>query len=294
MVLTTLLGLQIACTPLAEIKSFGAASKNVSTQTASCYTTFNSSLIDARRNTAILNKKPITPAVLKSPLEASFKLRVQMLNALGEYAGTLEALATKETNTEINKSATSFASNLNKLSTTYEKSTSKSLGISPSEASILATGIKVAGNGYTEYKRKEAIKAIVKAVDPAIQKVCVYLPGELRNAGNTLDGFLQTEVNAHTKVLSASLDTLPPAQALDQGKKLQELSNRQEATLPLFESAAKAISKVGETHAKLAIAVETKEFTTSELSSKLDELIKYSTEVREFYATFKPSETTQP
>jgi len=291
--LSVLIGFHVACTPLAEVKSFGETTRNVSTLTATCYTTFNSSLVDARRNTAILNKEPLTPEVLKSPLEASFKLRVQMLNALGGYAGTLEALATKDTNAETNESAKSFASNLNSLSKAYEKSTSRSLGISPSDVSVLATALKVAGNRYTEYKRKQAIKAIVMAVDPSIQKICTYLPGELRKTGSTLDGFLQAEVNAQTNVLSSALSTLSPAQAIEQGKKLQELSKRQQDTLPLFEAAANAIGKVGEAHAKLLVAVETKDFTTSELASALSELKDYSKEVREFYDSIKSKETVQ-
>ncbi len=289
LILTTLIGLHVACTPLAEVKEFGEATRNVSTVTATCYTTFNTSLVDARRNTAIINKEPITPAILRSPLEDSFRLRVQMLNALGGYAGALEALATKDTNAEINKSASSFASNLNSLSKTYEKSTSRSLGISSSDISVLATALKVGANGYTEYKRKEAIRNIVKAVDPSIRKVCDYLPGELRKTGNTLDGFLQAEVNAHTNALNASLSTLPSAQALEQGKKLQELSRRQQETLPLFNAAANAIKKVGETHAKLVVAVDTKEFTTAELYSSLGELEVYTKEVIEFYESTKPS-----
>jgi hypothetical protein len=287
--LTTLIGLHVACTPLAEVKNFGETTKNVSTVTATCYSNFNTSLVDARRNTAILNKEPLTPDVLKSPLADSFRLRVQMLNALGGYAATLETLATKDTNAEINKSSTSFASNLNSLSNTYKKSTSRSLGLSSSDISVLATTLKVAGNGYTEYKRKQAIRKIVKAVDPSIQKVCAYLPGELRKTGNTLDGFLQAEVNAHTRALNSNLSTLPSAQAIEQGKKLQELSRRQQETLPLFNAAASAIEKVGKTHAKLVVAVDTKEFTTSELYSSLSELEDYTKEVLEFYETTKPT-----
>ncbi len=294
LLLIALTGLQIACTPLAEIKSFGAASKDVSTLTAACYTTFNTSLIQARRNTAILKQKPITPEVLRSPLEASFKFRVEMLSALGAYATALEALATKDTNPEIEKSATSFATNLNKLSASYEKSTSRSLGISPSEASILATGMKVAGNGFTEYKRKQAIRLVVKSTDPAIQKVCAYLPRELRSSGNTLSGFLQAEVNAYTQVLNATLATLPPDSAIAQGNSLQDVNNRQQVTVPLFNAAASAIEKIGETHAKLVEAVETKDFTTAEFSSKLSELIKYSNEVSDYYKTVKPTDATTP
>jgi hypothetical protein len=96
---------------------------------------------------------------------------------------------------------------------------------------------------------------------------------------------MSNETTAFLTAINEAAPGLPPEQRLEAGRKAQALQEKEDAVKLMFDAVANSVLKMGEAHSKLAVAVNTSDFTDAQFREKLSELQKYAKDVSSFYKT---------
>lgn len=117
---------------------------------------------------------------------AGFKQTASALSALGAYADALNALATANYGTEVDKAATALYGSLTAIDKDATR-VSADAKIPDADFGILGTLVKAIGDVAARDKQAAAVKKAVTMADSGVQAIC-------KGVGNDLDGLRSTYI----------------------------------------------------------------------------------------------------
>jgi hypothetical protein len=289
LVLSTFLAISvyISCAPTlpsTQIKSFSLATEEVTSQAVRGYELLDESTIE-RKIVNIANDPgaDIDDNSFQGILnyDKDLTVRLKMISLLRDYAKGLGELSTANFSEDIDKASKDLYGALAGLKETLEAS-GKGIGISKDNLSIIATAVNAIGKTIVEKKRREAIKAIVKNSDPAVQKSADLLEEEIPSFGDFVKDNYLTVATDYTDAYQSRAEQLTFEERMESIKTIQQLYNRAEAARGFYNQFRIAAGKLGEAHSSLKSAVEKDQFSSAELAEQIGDLVDLAKSIKNF------------
>ncbi len=260
------------------------ASRSVGESARLGYESFDAEITSARREAAVLAGDPIDRRTFAGITEENERLetRVKILKGLVNYAEALEALASKDVKSDIESNSKLVVENLTSLSATVKDATGSELPLSDEGLQVIGTAFKVAADGYVLVKRKRAIREIVIAADPSIQRVASLIASETKGLGWVAYSSLRASQQKLSRAYERNAQSLTYTERLSVAAKIEKLERQIPATQKVYSDIAKAAAKMGEAHAALLQSVQTRKFMSEEFIADVRDLVAYAQETRKF------------
>lgn len=288
----------VGCTsvnPTEQIGAFAEATKVYSTQAAAAYQDINNVTIERRvADLSTMND----PAMVGSSLEddqtfepfiegADLGIRLQLLQALGNYAQGLGELASADFKKDIDTAAQQLGGAFKRLSDTVAAVDTSSTPISDAEAGAITAIVSAFGNAIAEQKRRDAIKEVVIKFNPVVQDAARILSkGEWSSLGDIAGINYNILYALDVMAYKAEQTKLSNAQ---RRQRLADIARRysiKQGTKPLFAALVKSAVEVGDAHQTLYDAVSNNQFSSEEFASQIAELSSLVQSLSAFRARF--------
>jgi len=228
-----------------------------------------------------------------SAKSGALKVRLQLLEQLGAYARALEALAGADPQKELDQAATDLYSAMSGLRTSYEAATQSKLGLTDESLGTFATAVSGIGGFNAEQRRQHAMKTVILAADPSIQKAAALVQRDLgkgselaRNAKESLDnaeGSLRQAYNQEKALPTASF-----AARLAMLERIRALHATAAAVPGFFEDVSAGVESLAAAHKALAGAVSKDALTPEVAAQEIGELVARARAARAFRDSLAP------
>lgn len=303
----------IGCsTPPREVAQFGAATESMASSASGAFTIIER--WGTSRNVYDLAADP-TAQILDTSLDDnrfqdSFALRIKLLRELELYGKSLKTLASTDTSSSIDEAAVDLGSSLSGLSQTIGKLNGSTEIIGENELAIVTTSVSAIGRSVAESKRNAAVKKIILASNEAVQTACTLVRNEFGTESEFFDYTRSSIQNAQGSAQQA-LNFMAANRDLGGGDNsdeihvsllddfetrrqlLKEILALKEAGAniePFFKSVDSGTIAVGSAHQKLFDHYDKGNQSMADISTSINDLIKFATQTREFYEKVKSAE----
>jgi hypothetical protein len=173
----------------AQVAAFGHAAGVLADNAKRAFELVDRSAVDEKiydvaSDTSLAPKDETFRGLLTAPAGApiqsdALKARLQLLEQIGAYARALEELAGAELQKDLDKAARDLYASMSALRTSYEAATRSQLGLSDQSLGGFATAVSGIGGLNSGMRRQNALKTVIVAADPAIQKAAELIGREL-------------------------------------------------------------------------------------------------------------------
>lgn len=223
----------------------------------------------------------------KDPRKQALALRLDLLAGLASYASALQSLAAANYAADIDSASGELNGALVSLGKTYQAATGNDIGLSTEDFGLIATAANAAGKGYAMARQRDAIRAVVRAADPAVQKAAALIATDLgpdsglalyaQNAAGLSRGALQIAYNRDRTRADSTFDN-----RLARLEQIRTLYRAQQGAGALFSDVSKGTRAMAKAHAELVRAVDSKAMSSAGLAQTLAELQAYVKSVQAF------------
>jgi hypothetical protein len=273
---------------LNQIRAFGSASTDLADNAREAFELVDRSTVDRRMyDIAADPQTGVTQTAFVSLFDKrdsatgekvdALKVRLQLLSQLGGYSKALEDLASADFQKGINDASKDLYGSLSGLSQTYKQATNLDLGITQEQLGLFATAIASLGDAAAEKARRDALRTIIIASDPAVQKAAALIESELgkdselaRFASSNLENMQGSLQQAYNLQRTRPESTFQSRLAMLE--EIRKLDRIVKGTPAFFEDVSAGARKLADAHAVLKKAVEAGKLDTAEVVTAIGEL----------------------
>lgn len=226
------------------------------------------------------------------PRKVALDRRLKMLESLADYARALQELAVADYATDIDAASGELNGALASLGTNYKAATQKDMGLSEGDFHLIATAINAIGKSVVAERKQKAIRAIVPAADPAVQKAAALIATDLA-PDSSLAKYVHTAVALTRLALESAYNRERKSPSSTFDSRLARLDSigtmyrSEQGTAALFSNVSKGAKALGQSHSALVKAVNTNEMTSQEFTKALADLQAYVKSVQDFRASLE-------
>jgi len=246
-----------ASSPTGNIEAFGSAATEVSTSIDTVISDYNQAVINnhlvamaqSKRAYVAADFDDIKQIIIRDANKQELSLN-QANKALGDYAKALVALARAGSREEIAISTSSLSKALLMMDSQHQLLLQKEAAVTKDGAAKIARVIAQLSSGYIESKKAKALKTIIIAADPAVQKIGLVvnnqlLKGVIESRLYTMRGSELAGYFADYNAKSSSRSFVQKKQKLDE---IYEKYVQMEATSASVKQAQTALLAVMKSH----------------------------------------------
>ena len=278
--------------PAEQINNFSLGATSVANQTRNSYQVVQDEYLKAQtyRIIADYDRQGFQPALLKPFLPAeALQVRIDVLQGLSAYAQGLASMASDSQIKQFDAETQKLGQQL--ISLDKEKPI-KGTGISDDEMAAFATAVDAMGRMFIEYKRKEALKQVIKSHDDDVQKICHLFSREI-GGSSPADGVpprgLRNQLwNEYTQVLTnydwfvgKNKARLSPTEEFAAISQLASMLEQQATADALLAATSGALDQLAKTHSNLSEAFETQ---NGGLNAMIAQLRADAKNIEDFYS----------
>lgn len=222
----------------------------------------------------------------------ALSVRLKLLSGLSNYATALSDIASAQHYEDINAASADLNTSLVGLSATYMQATGSDIGMSSSELGFLATLVNAWGRSKINKIQISALKRIVPAADPHIQKAAELIEKDFGADGPLSDYATQSVTSVRRSMQKAYLDERagPDSSYAWRLAKLKEIEqyNKIRLSMPTFFSDVSASAKkMATSHAALSKALQDDSLNNADFANSLAEFKSQVEAVQEFRESLK-------
>jgi hypothetical protein len=235
------------------------------------------------------DKTGFDPSRVKHLLTADeLQVRVDLLNALQQYAKTLSQVSSDSKLQEFDDQTKAFGKNLQDLSQT--ESFKKLLQTSKTQVDIATTAIDALGRWFIERKRQKELPKLIGGMQEPVRRTAELLQADIGNRpddqGNGGSGLRAQLWNEYIQAMiqeSAFIDhnkeQLGPLAKAQEIRKLPQLVDERDKADDALRQTAESMGKLVQAHQELLHAVQTK----TDLHADISALISEGERIKTFY-----------
>lgn len=287
-------GCVVTLSPLAKsTATFSTATATVVTNSEQAYTTANQLHHDEQVAAAIdaYGTPGWSPGTATTPLLTTDQIaaRTTVLEGLKAYAQALAALTeTKNRNAALDTAASTAGVNLQSLTAagapdlkTLFPSLSGS-GISATETAGISTAIDGLARLLLNTRAKQGLAKATTDMDPSVQALCKLIDSDAHILRRQADVDYQGPITNENQFIQNNRNIDPALRRAEIGK-LITLAAQQKANDAMLAQLQQAVLALGKAHTALMNAANGKD--PEALKQKLDDLVKFGTDLGAFYGT---------
>jgi hypothetical protein len=274
-----------ACTKSDSLTAFAKSARDVTAAATTGYKRFNTEFTDARRDTAIVNGKPVSRDTFERILDRNSRgpVRLAALDHLAQYATALEGLAGKDVSPDLKQSALDIKASLTGLNESATKLGAGSSLISAKDIGLISGAAAVVADTYVRVKRERAIRAVVQKANPAVSEISRLLGREFPALGQTLRGELEAASSDLRDIVNDPQAKLSTEARLNFGRAAQKLFDDAQMAPAAFDTVAQAAAKMGKAHEKLSHAASGGKLTSVEFATALSDFIAQAQKTKKLF-----------
>lgn len=292
-----LLALPLGCkaVPLTHVESFGTASETLAESSATAFSLLNAAGSEqaAQKLVSFPPENPAEASELWGALEASLDQglippaglteRQALLCELAAYGAALGAIASADHEAELEEASADLFESLIVLNESMSELSGQESMLGESDILGAQQAIVTAGGALLAPKRRKAIRTLVVATDPVVQKAAALLAEDLKADGplarathEVLDNRLRL-VQFYYNQNGANLSFEERASLVDRVRLLHmELGDVDD----LYTNASAAAVALGAAHTALVAAAEEKTLTSDEFVAALGKLTSHVSKLK--------------
>jgi len=224
--------------------------------------------VEALRLVVDYDTKGFDPKKVRSLLDPEdLQVRVELLNALQEYASTLSQVSSDSKLQEFDEQTKALGDNLQHLTSTA--AFQKLVRTSHTEINIATTAINALGRWFIERKRQKELPRLIEQMQDPVKKTADLLKADIGNRpdeqGKGGSGLRAQMWNQYTEAMMQQAafidhnkDRLDPVTKAQEIRKLPQLVNERARADDALRQTAQSMSQLVEAHSEILRAVQGK------------------------------------